>query len=94
MVRHPLDVVLSLADRFWLPVDDAIVFMNSKATTVRPSSGAPSGDSASRLLHVGFARAGPFHRPLAALARDGTNSSMTAAFKSRGGRSPWASTKS
>jgi hypothetical protein len=32
VVRNPLDVVLSLADHFGLSIDDAIVFMNNKAT--------------------------------------------------------------
>lgn len=40
------------------------------------------------------AQPGPTQRPLPAPAADGTNSSMTAAFRSSGGRSPWASTKS
>jgi hypothetical protein len=32
IVRNPLDVVLSVADHFGLSIEDAIVFMNSKAT--------------------------------------------------------------
>lgn len=32
VVRNPLDVVLSLADHFGLSIDDAIIFMNNKAT--------------------------------------------------------------